>query len=224
MRPVCRAAKFIRQVESGITTTLRSKGTCVWFTGLPCSGKSTIAQAVAQQLSESGKTVTLLDGDVVRPILCPDLGFSRADRRANVLRIAFVAREIVRHGGTAIVATISPFDEDRKLVRSIFPASAFLQVYVQTAIEECERRDVRGLYAKARAGAVAMFTGVSAPYEIPDDSELTCDTATQSVATCARAVLRAIEDCKKRRKVNAHDEPHDERLFCLERLLNPSST
>ena len=168
-------------------------GVCIWFTGLPCSGKSTIAQAVAEQLFVSGQEVTVLDADIIRPILCPDLGFSRSDRRANMQRIAFVAREIVRHGGIVLVATISPFDEDRKFVRAMFDPSTFLQIHIATSLKECERRDVRGLYAKARAGQIQMFTGVSSPYEVPEDSEIVCDTALHSIAMSAQLVLHAIE-------------------------------
>lgn len=142
----------------------------------------------------------MLDADVVRPILCPDLGFSRADRRTNVLRIAFVAREIVRHGGIVLTATISPFEEDRKLVRGMFDPSTFIQVYMSTCVEECERRDVRGLYAKARAGELQMFTGVSSPYEVPCDSELVCDTLAQSIAASARAVVRVIASLESSRR------------------------
>ncbi len=168
-------------------------GVCVWFTGLPCSGKSTIAQKVTECLVESGETVTLLDADVVRPILCPDLGFSREDRRSNVLRIAFVAREIVRHGGIVLTATVSPFDEDRKLVRNMFDPLAFVQVYIRTSLEECERRDVKGHYAKARAGELPMFTGVTSPYEVPNDSEVICDTSINSIGISAREILRAAQ-------------------------------
>lgn len=115
-----------------------------------------------------------------------------------MLRIGFVAREIVRHGGIVLTATISPYDEDRKLVRRMFDEPGFVQVYVKTSLEECERRDVRGLYAKARSGDVQVFTGVSAPYEVPNDSELICDTAVDDIETSVRAVLRAIEDSRNR--------------------------
>jgi sulfate adenylyltransferase len=165
----------------------------VWFTGLPCSGKTTTAEKLTEYLAESGETVTLLDGDAVRPVLCPDLSFSRADRRSNVLRIAFVAREIVRHRGIVVTATVSPFDEDRKAVRSMFDPPCFVQVYIKTALEECERRDVKGHYAKARAGQLPLFTGISSPYDVPGDSEIICDTSTQSVSASAREILQAVQ-------------------------------
>ncbi|MBV8812176.1 MAG: adenylyl-sulfate kinase [Acidobacteriaceae bacterium] len=169
------------------------KGVCVWFTGLPCSGKTTTAERLTEYLAESGESVTLLDSDMIRPVLCPDLGFSREDRRSNVLRIAFVAREIVRHRGIVVVATVSPFDEDRKLVRSMFDPPCFVQVYITTPLEECERRDVKGHYAKARAGQLPMFTGISSPYEVPDDSELICDTETHSVTASALEIFQAVQ-------------------------------
>jgi adenylyl-sulfate kinase len=178
------------------------KGVCVWFTGLPCSGKTTTAEKITEYLAESGEMVTLLDGDTIRPLLCPDLGFSRADRRSNVLRIAFVAREIVRHGGIVVTATVSPFDEDRKLVRSMFDPPRFVQVYIKTALEECERRDVKGHYAKARAGQLPMFTGISSPYEVPDDSEIICDTGMQSVTASAREVVQAVQYRRSERDVH----------------------
>ncbi len=173
----------------------------MWFTGLPCSGKTTTAQRVTEYLAESGETVTLLDGDTIRPVLCPDLGFSREDRRSNVLRIAFFAREIVRHGGIVMTATVSPFDEDRKLVRSMFDPACFLQVYIRTALEECERRDVKGHYAKARTGQLPMFTGVSSPYEVPNDSEITCDTETRSITASALEIFQAVQYRRSERDV-----------------------
>ena len=168
-------------------------GVIAWFTGLPCSGKSTIAQKVIEYLEESGEIATVLDSDIVRPVLCPDLGFSRVDRRSNMLRIASVAQEIVNNGGIVLTATISPFDEDRKLVRSMFEPSSFLQVYIRTSLADCERRDVKGHYAQARAGKLPMFTGVSSPYEVPSDSELICDTAIQPIAASAREIFRLIQ-------------------------------
>jgi len=168
------------------------QGICVWFTGLPCAGKSTIAKLVTENLTQSGQTVTLLDADVIRPILCPDLGYSREDRRKNVLRVAYVARQIVLHGGTVVVATISPFEADRKLVRAHFEPGAFLQAYVNAPLGVCESRDVKGMYAKARSGEITHFTGLSSPYEEPGDSELICDTSRLSAVECAQTVVRAI--------------------------------
>ncbi len=157
----------------------RSRGITVLFTGLSGSGKSTVARGLADALVErGGRTVTLLDGDVVRRLLSAGLTFSRADRDANVRRIGFVAAEITRHGGAAICAPIAPYAATRAEVRRMVSAAGdFVLVHVATPLEECERRDRKGLYAKARAGLIPEFTGISDPYEAPDDADLTLDTS-----------------------------------------------
>jgi sulfate adenylyltransferase len=151
-------------------------GCCVWLTGLPCSGKSTIAETLAVWLMERGLIVTLLDGDVVRTHLSKGLGFSREDRDSNVLRVGYVASEIVRHRGMVICALVSPFDGARNSVRALVGARHFVLAYVDTPVEVCERRDVKGLYAKARRGEVTGFTGVDDPYEKPLDADIVLTT------------------------------------------------
>ncbi|MGP4026732.1 adenylyl-sulfate kinase [Actinomadura sp. 3N407] len=156
-----------------------SRGITVFFTGLSGSGKSTVARGLADALIErGGRTVTLLDGDVVRRMLSAGLTFSRADRDLNIRRIGFVAAEITRHGGTAICAPIAPYAATRAEVRRMVSAVGdFILVHVATPLEECERRDRKGLYAKARAGLIPEFTGISDPYEEPEDADLTLDTS-----------------------------------------------
>jgi sulfate adenylyltransferase len=167
------------------------RGLAVMFTGLSGSGKSTIARAVVQTLIEEGtRSVTLLDGDVVRRMLSAGLSFSRADRDLNILRIGFVAAEIARHGGIAVCAPIAPFAETRRKVRDMVSVHGdFLLVHVATPLEECERRDRKGLYARARAGEIPEFTGISSPYEEPDDADLVIDTSSLTVAETAGRVL-----------------------------------
>jgi len=148
------------------------KGFCVWFTGLPGSGKSTLAEVLTVMLMEHGREVTLLDGDVVRTHLSKGLGFSKEDRDTNILRIGFVASEIVRHDGVAVCAAVSPFRQARNRVRAMIRDDAFVEVFVDTPVEICEQRDVKGLYARARAGRIRGFTGVDDPYEPPPAPEI----------------------------------------------------
>ena len=157
------------------------QGICLWFTGLSGAGKTTTADALNSALMEYGRSVTLLDGDVVRTNLSKGLGFSREDRDANVLRIAFVAAEVVRHGGIALCAAISPYRSTRALVRSRFPEAQFAEVFVDAPLSVCESRDVKGLYTKARAGEIIGFTGIDDPYEAPLNPEIALDTAAHSV-------------------------------------------
>jgi sulfate adenylyltransferase len=169
-----------------------SKGACVWFTGLSGAGKSTISQVLVQMLAERGCVTTLLDGDAVRTHLSKGLGFSREDRDTNILRIGFVAGEVVRHGGIVICAAISPYHETRDAVRRMMDGIApdsFVEVFVDTPIEECERRDVKGLYAKARRGEITGFTGVDDPYEPPLRAEVTLNTLVHSAEDCALQIL-----------------------------------
>ena len=147
-------------------------GLCVWFTGLSASGKTTQAQRLKQTLEDEGHTVTLLDGDVIRQHLSRGLGFSKEDRDTNVLRIGYVASEIVKHGGIVICSCISPFEEIRNQVRGMFQEGDFMQVYVDTSLEVCIKRDPKGMYAKAILGEITEFTGISSPYEVPTFSEV----------------------------------------------------
>ncbi|WUH97535.1 adenylyl-sulfate kinase [Spirillospora sp. NBC_00431] len=168
-----------------------SRGITVFFTGLSGSGKSTVARGLADALVErGGRTVTLLDGDVVRRMLSSGLTFSRADRDLNIRRIGFVAAEITRHGGTAICAPIAPYAATRAEVRRMVSAVGdFILVHVATPLEECERRDRKGLYAKARAGVIPEFTGISDPYEEPADADLTLDTSRMTPDEAVAKVL-----------------------------------
>lgn len=165
----------------------RKQGVCLWFTGLSGSGKSTTAEILTNLLLECGRRVTILDGDVVRTHLSKGLGFSKADRDTNILRIGFVASEIVRHNGVAICAAVSPYRATRNEVRQM--VDNFVEIFVNTPLEECERRDTKGMYAKARRGEIKDFTGVDDIYEPPDAPEITLDTVNFSAEENARLIL-----------------------------------
>jgi sulfate adenylyltransferase len=173
------------------------RGLVVFFTGLSGSGKSTIAHGVADALAETGeRTITVLDGDVVRRWLSAGLGFSREDRDANVRRIGFVAAEVARHGGLALCCPIAPYAQARASVRALAAAAGagFALIYVSTPLEICEERDRKGLYAKARAGQLRGMTGVDDPYEAPTDADLVLDTSDMDVDEAVRRVLRYLAD------------------------------
>lgn len=168
------------------------RGLVVFFTGLSGSGKSTVARGLRDALLESGgRSITYLDGDVVRHLLSKGLTFSKEDRDLNIRRIGFVAAEAARHGGLAICAPIAPYAATRAEVREMVESvgADFLLVHISTPVEECERRDRKGLYAKARAGLIPEFTGVSDPYEEPDDADLVIDTTHISVEAAVSRVL-----------------------------------
>ena len=152
------------------------QGVCIWFTGLSGAGKSTTAELLVELLLEHGRQSTLLDGDVVRTHLSKGLGFSKEDRDANILRIGFVAAEVVRHGGVAVCAAVSPYRATRNSVRAMVGADRFLEIFVDTPLDVCESRDVKGMYAQARSGAIKGFTGIDDPYEAPEAAEMTLDT------------------------------------------------
>jgi len=178
------------------TSPPRSKqGFTVFFTGLSGSGKSTIANAIMVKLMEmGGRPVTLLDGDVVRKHLSSELGFSKEHRDINIRRIGYVASEITKNGGIAICAPIAPYTATRRAVREMIEAyGAFVEVHVATSLEECERRDRKGLYALAREGKIKEFTGISDPYEAPTHAELVVDTEGMDVDFCAQQVLLKLE-------------------------------
>ncbi|MGH7516039.1 MAG: bifunctional sulfate adenylyltransferase/adenylylsulfate kinase [Gemmatimonadales bacterium] len=165
------------------------QGACIWFTGLSGSGKSTTADVLTALLLERGKQVTVLDGDVVRTMLSKGLGFSREDRDLNIRRIGFVASEVVRHGGLVITAAVSPYRSTRDEARAAVGADRFVEVFVDTPLEECERRDVKGIYAQARRGEIKNFTGVSDPYEPPLKPEITLSTTDATPEQNARRIL-----------------------------------
>jgi sulfate adenylyltransferase len=167
----------------------RPAGICIWLTGLPGAGKSTIAERLTLQLMERGRRVTLLDGDVVRTHLSRGLSFSREDRDTNVQRIGFVAAEIVRHEGIAVCAAVSPYRAARERVREMMPAGAFVEVFVDTPLRVCEQRDVKGFYAKARSGQIRSFTGVDDPYEAPEKPEVRITTCNGTPEQEARLIV-----------------------------------
>jgi sulfate adenylyltransferase len=165
------------------------QGVCIWFTGLSGAGKSTTAEVLTALLMEHGRQVSVLDGDVVRTHLSKGLGFSKEDRDINIRRIGFVAAEMVRHGGTVICAAVSPYRATRNDVRNMVGAENFVEVFVDTPLDVCESRDVKGFYAKARRGEIKDFTGIDDPYELPLHAEITVETVDRSPEENARFIL-----------------------------------
>jgi sulfate adenylyltransferase len=168
------------------------QGVCIWLTGLSGAGKSTTAAVLSVLLLEAGRQVTELDGDIVRTHLSKGLGFSREDRDTNILRIGFVASEIVRHGGTVMCAAVSPYRETREAVRAMMGEDEFIEVFVDTPLSVCEQRDVKGMYAKARRGEIKEFTGISDPYESPINPEITLDTVNNTPEENARLIMEEL--------------------------------
>jgi adenylyl-sulfate kinase len=172
-----------------------SGGFVLWFTGLSAAGKTTIANVVEPELERRGFLVDHLDGDIVRTHLSRGLGFSKEDRDTNIARIAWVASRIARAGGVVIVSAISPYEEARRHARSLIePQAPFVEIHVATPLEECARRDPKGLYAAAFAGEIEDFTGVSAPYEEPANPELRLDTTGRMPSETAAAVLQRLAE------------------------------
>ena len=165
------------------------QGVCVWFTGLSGAGKSTTADILTVLLQQTGRQATVLDGDVVRTHLSKGLGFSKEDRDTNIRRIGFVAAELVRHGGIAICAAVSPYRATRADVRAMVGSENFVEVFVDTPLVVCEERDVKGLYAQARRGELTGFTGIDDPYEAPEQPEITLDTVNRTAEENARLIL-----------------------------------
>ncbi|MEE9157300.1 MAG: adenylyl-sulfate kinase [Gammaproteobacteria bacterium] len=168
-------------------------GLAILFTGLPSAGKSTLAIELTEHIkNQYGRPVTLLDGDQIRKLLCSGLGFSKEDRALNILRNAYVAAQVTRHGGIAICALIAPHAEIRNTFREWVEAEkgTFLEIYVATALSVCEERDVKGLYAKARAGELKGMTGIDDPYEIPEEPDLVLDTGGEDIN---RSLIRLLE-------------------------------
>jgi len=181
-------------IEHFVNSNSPIAGTVVWLTGLSGAGKSTIALALERELRQKRTPVYVLDGDKVRTGLCSDLGFSPEDRKENIRRIAEVARLFADAGLICVVAFISPYRSDRDRARAMLPAGKFIEVYLSTPLEVCEERDVKGLYAKARAGLVSDFTGISAPYEAPLRSELELRTDKLSLDQCVYQVVGLLTD------------------------------
>lgn len=174
--------------------TSTPQGACLWFTGLSGSGKTTTAVRVVELLEGRGRTVTVLDGDVVRTHLSRGLGFSREDRDENVRRVGFVAGEIVRHGGICVCALVSPYRSTRDEVRAMVMAGQFIEIFVDTPLEICAQRDVKGLYAATERGEVQQMTGVADPYEAPLEPELRLETVGRTVDENARAVIAYLDE------------------------------
>ena len=182
-------------IEVEVASQPSGGGCTVFLTGFSGSGKSTVARALVDVLATQ-RSVTLLDGDVVRTHLSRGLGFSQEDRDINIRRIGWVAAEVTKHGGLAVCAPIAPYDETRRWVRAAVEAAggpgSFVLVWISTPLEECERRDVKGLYAKARAGEIKGFTGIDDPYEQPLDAELVIDTSTVSVEEAVAQIVAKV--------------------------------
>ena len=168
------------------------QGICIWFTGLHNSGKSTTANVLTALLRENGRQVTLLDGDVVRTHFSEGLGYSKEDRDDHVYRIGYVASEIVRHGGLAICAAVSPYRATRNDVRTNFDDDHYIEIFVDTPLEVCESRDTKGLYAQARRGEIQGFTGIDDPYEAPQHPEIRLDTVNASVEENAHRIINLL--------------------------------
>jgi adenylylsulfate kinase len=158
----------------------------LWFTGLSGSGKSTIASRVHRELEQRGGAVEYIDGDALREVF-PNTGFTRAEREEHLRRTGYMASRLAAHGVTVIASLVSPYRESRAFVRRL--CGNFVEIYVATPLEECERRDVKGLYARARRGEIRHFTGIDDPYEVPEQPELTLDTRSLTVNQCVAEVL-----------------------------------
>jgi adenylylsulfate kinase len=184
--------------HSTVTRTARAhqrghRSAILWFTGLSGAGKSTLANAVNSALFEQGLASYVLDGDNVRHGLCKDLGFSDADREENIRRIGEVAKLFVDAGVVVLTAFVSPFRADRDRARALVEAGDFIEIHCAAELGVCEQRDTKGLYAKARAGEIKEFTGISSPYEAPEHPELRIDTGSQDLESCVAQVLAHLE-------------------------------
>jgi adenylyl-sulfate kinase len=185
----------IYAAEHPETTHVRPGGFTLWFTGLSGSGKTTIAHLVGPELDNRGLVVEYLDGDTVRTHLSKGLGFSKEDRDTHIERVGWVASRLTRQGGAVIAAAISPYEETRRLARErVEEVGTFVEVYVQASVDECARRDVKGLYDKAFKGEIKEFTGVSDPYEEPSDPELVIDSEQHRPEESAALVVAKLEE------------------------------
>jgi adenylylsulfate kinase len=173
-----------RQIQGG------HKSVILWFTGFSGSGKSTLAHAVEKALYDLGCRTYVFDGDNVRHGLCADLGFSKEDREENIRRIGEMSKLFIEAGVIALTAFISPFQADRERVRKLVAEGDFIEIYCRCPLEVCEQRDVKGLYQKARQGKITEFTGISSPYETPENPELVIDTANQPLETCVENIMQ----------------------------------
>lgn len=168
----------------------------LWFTGLSSAGKSTLAHALEEQLHQGGCRTFVFDGDNVRHGLCKDLGFSEADRHENIRRVGEMAKLFIETGVIALTAFISPFRADREQVRQLVPEGDFIEVYCKCSLSVCEKRDPKGLYQRARSGEIKNFTGITSPYEIPENPELVVDTEGITLAESVEYVMRFLNEKK----------------------------
>ena len=174
---------------------MSDKGFVLWFTGLSGAGKSTLAEYLTPILMERGKNVEVLDGDVVRTNLSKGLGFSREDRSTNVQRIGYVASEVTKHGGIAVCAPIAPYFADRKANRDLISSVGnYIEVFISTPLEVCEARDVKGLYKMAREGKIKEFTGISDPYEAPENAEIDIPSHTMPVQEAGDTIIAYLQN------------------------------
>ncbi len=180
------------------------RGVCLWFTGLSGAGKSTIAHAVEEQLHQKGCRTFVFDGDNVRHGLCCNLGFSKDDRSENIRRIGEMTKLFVEAGVIALTAFISPFRADRERVRSLLPKGDFIEIYCRCPLEVCEQRDTKGLYRRARAGEIKEYTGISSPYEEPENPELILNTADTAIERCVDVIVDFLVRLGIIRDVRAH--------------------
>lgn len=178
------------QTNSIMTPDCARKGLTVWFTGLSGAGKTTICRAVQSELQSRGLPIEVLDGDSIREYLCSDLGFSEADRKENIKRIAYVAQLLTRNGVVVLVAAISPYKSSRDQARAAI--GNFMEVYVNAPLEICEARDPKGLYRKARSGMIQRFTGIDQPYEAPLSPDMECHTDIESVPESSGKVIASV--------------------------------
>ncbi|MCK4529902.1 MAG: adenylyl-sulfate kinase [Candidatus Marinimicrobia bacterium] len=173
---------------------LNQKSACLWFTGLSGSGKSTLARSVEKALYEMGQLSYVLDGDNIRHGLNGDLGFSDEDRKENIRRIGEVSKLFVDAGMITLTAFISPFREDRKAVRNMLEQGQFIEVYVNCPLDICEQRDVKGLYAKARKNEISTFTGISSPYEAPENPEIRVNTSEKNLKESTKIIINYLKE------------------------------
>jgi adenylylsulfate kinase len=171
---------------------MEHKGFTLWFTGLACSGKTTVADAVANDLRERGMKVERLDGDIVRKSLTKDLGFTEEDRKMNIERVTFVAKLLTRNGVAVLASFISPYEEIREYSKE--EIGDYILVYTKCSLEECERRDVKGMYAKARAGEIKNFTGIDHPFEEPKNPDIVIETDKETLEESKEIIIKALDN------------------------------
>ena len=171
---------------------MEHKGFTLWFTGLPCSGKTVLADVLADELKKKGMKVERLDGDIVRKSLTRDLGFTEEDRNMNIERVTFVAKLLSRNGVAVLASFVSPYNKIRNYSRN--EIDEYILVYVKCSLEECERRDVKGMYAKARVGEIKDFTGIDHPFEEPENPEIVVDTDIQTIVESKNIILNSLNE------------------------------